>query len=314
MNIFKKFLHFIKTIFKKEENCIITDSQDLSNNMQNNIEENNKDENKDNNIIDISINNIDVSVNDIKVDNIEIKEENTVDVSVNDIKVDNTSIIYNSTINPKYEKLVVFLTPGHTDKTPGKHSPDCRLYEWKYNRELLKLIERKLDKLGIQHWNSHPEDSWVDKAHNNDNRDLKLRIERINKKYAEIKKEGKTAIMLSLHVNAAGNGEWKNATGWSAWTTKGQNNSDKLADCLYDAAEEILKPVGKTLRYDRTDGDRDFEANFYVIKNVNCVAVLTENFFMDNMKDVDWLLSPMGYEYLAELHVQGILKYIEKYL
>jgi len=28
--------------------------------------------------------------------------------------------------------------------------------------------------------------------------------------------------MLSIHVNAAGNGVvWKNATGWSAWTTRG---------------------------------------------------------------------------------------------
>ena len=139
--------------------------------------------------------------------------------------------IYN-TINPKYNKIIIFLTPGHTDKTPGKHSPDCRLYEWKYNRQLLSLIEKKLDKIGLQHWNSHPEDSWVDKAHNNDNKDLQLRVQRINNKYKEVKSQGKTAIMLSLHVNAAGNGEWKNATGWSAWTTKGKNNSDKLADML----------------------------------------------------------------------------------
>lgn len=221
--------------------------------------------------------------------------------------------IYNS-INPKYNKIIIFLTPGHTDKTPGKHSPDCRLYEWKYNRQLLSLIEKKLDKIGLQHWNSHPEDSWVDKAHSNDNKDLQLRAQRINNKYKEVKAQGKTAIMLSLHVNAAGNGEWKNATGWSAWTTRGQNNSDKLAECLYDAAEEILKPIGKSIRYDRTDGDRDYESNFYVIKNSNCVSVLTENFFMDNKKDVDWLLSPIGLEYLAELHIQGILKYIEKYL
>ena len=67
--------------------------------------------------------------------------------------------------------------------------------------------------------------------------------------------------MLSVHVNAAGNGDWYNATGWSAWTTKGQNNSDKLADCLYEAAEELLKPLGKKLRYDMTDGDKDFEVH-----------------------------------------------------
>ena len=216
--------------------------------------------------------------------------------------------------NPKYDKIVIFLTPGHTDKTPGKHSPDGKLYEWKYNRLIVQRIEKKLDELGIEHWNSHPEDSWVDKTHNNDNKDLQLRVQRINKKYEEVKKQGKTAIMLSIHVNAAGNGSWMNATGWSAWTTKGQNNSDKLADCLYEAAEELLKPWGKKLRYDLTDGDKDYESNFYVIKHVNCVAVLTENFFMDNMEDVEWLLSIQGQEYISLVHIEGIKKYIEKYI
>jgi N-acetylmuramoyl-L-alanine amidase len=82
-----------------------------------------------------------------------------------------------------------------------------------------------------------------------------------------------------------------NATGWSAWTTKGQNNSDKLANCLYEAADEILKPINKKVRTDLSDNDKDYEANFYIIKNVNCVAVLTENFFMDNKKDILWLLT-----------------------
>jgi len=27
------------------------------------------------------------------------------------------------------------------------------------------MIEEELDKLGIKHWNSHPEEGWVDKKH-----------------------------------------------------------------------------------------------------------------------------------------------------
>jgi len=27
------------------------------------------------------------------------------------------------------------------------------------------MVEEELDKLGIQHWNSHPEDGWVDSSH-----------------------------------------------------------------------------------------------------------------------------------------------------
>lgn len=246
-----------------------------------------------------------------------IKEQKTVNIQENKkqlINIQKTDKKIYKSSNKKYDKIVIFLTPGHTNKTPGKHSPDGRLYEWKYNRMIVERIEKKLDELGIEHWNSHPEDSWVDNTHNNDNKDLQLRVQRINKKYEEVKKQGKTAIMLSVHVNAAGNGGWYNATGWSAWTTKGQNNSDKLANELYNAAEELLKPLGKKLRYDLSDGDKDFESNFYVIKHVNCIAVLTENFFMDNIKDVDWLLSLQGQEYISLVHVEGIKKYIEKYI
>lgn len=44
------------------------------------------------------------------------------------------------------------------------------------------------------------------------------------------------AFLISIHVNAAGNGPWMNARGWSAWTSKGQTAGDKLADKLYEAA------------------------------------------------------------------------------
>ena len=222
--------------------------------------------------------------------------------------------VYNSSVNPKYDKITIILLAGHTDKTPGKRSPDGRLLEWQYARLILGKVEKELDKLGISHWNAHPEDSFVDKAHNTDNKDLALRAKRVNNKYAELKKQGKTAILLEIHVNAAGMGNWMSATGWSAWTTRGQNNSDKFADCLYDAAEEVLKPLNKRILVQTTDGDRDYESNFYVIKHANCVAVLTENFFQDNKNDVNFLLSEEGKEAITKLHVEGIKKYINKFV
>ena len=142
---------------------------------------------------------------------------------------------------------------------------------------------------------------------------LTTRANRANRKYYATKKEGKTAIFISVHVNAAGNGSnWMNATGWSAWTTKGKTNSDKLAECLYDAAEEILTPLGKKIRTDKTDGDRDYEENFTVIYKTVCPSVLTENFFMDNKNDVEWLLSDEGRRAIVQIHVKGILKYIDE--
>ena len=82
---------------------------------------------------------------------------------------------------------------------------------------------------------------------------------------------------------------------------------------MYDAAEEILVPLGKKLRTDKSDGDRDIESNFYIIKYSNCSCTLTENFFMDNKDDVDFLLSDKGKETIVKVHIEGIKKYIEKY-
>ena len=52
--------------------------------------------------------------------------------------------------------------------------------------------------------------------------------------------------------------------------------------------------MNKLFRKDTTDGDKDIEAGFYIIKGANCPAVLTENFFQDNKKDVELLESQYG--------------------
>lgn len=296
--LLQQLSNFLNSLFKKktvEEAEIISDNQDIINEV-------------DTTIVVEPTADIVTEPDIVQVEKPVIEEPNTTQIK-------ETKESKLSSKNPKYDKIVIFLTPGHTKYTPGKHSPDKSLYEWKYNRIILKMVEEELDKLGIQHWNSHPEDGWVDSSHQNDSKDLILRVQRINSKYTSVKKEGKTAIMLSIHVNAAGNGVvWKNATGWSAWTTRGQNNSDKLANCLYDAAEEILIPLKKKIRKDMSDGDRDYESNFYVIKNSNCISVLTENFFMDSKEDCEWLLSDEGKKAVTAIHVEGIKKYIEKYI
>ena len=78
-------------------------------------------------------------------------------------------------------------------------------------------------------------------------------------------------IVTSIHVNAAGNGsKWMNATGWSCYTSKGQTQSDKLAECLYEAA--IKNFPGKRIRTDKSDGDPDWEESFYILRKTLCPA------------------------------------------
>ena len=212
----------------------------------------------------------------------------------------------------EYNKVCVILDAGHTKQTPGKQSPDGKFKEYIYAREILKGIEEKLDSLGISHFNTHPEETYIIGT-KNDSQDLLERTNRVNRKVKELKSKGITSFLISIHVDAAGNGtEWKNATGWSCWTTKGKTVSDKLAECMYDAAESVLKPINKKLRVDMSDGDRDWENNFWILKQSNCACVLTENFFQDNKNDVDFLLSDLGRKSIINLHIQGIKNYINQ--
>ena len=69
--------------------------------------------------------------------------------------------------------------------------------------------------------------------------------------------------------------EWMNPKGhFSVFTTPGQNNSDKVAESILNNLEKDFPELKG--RFDTSDGDKDKEANFQVLRGVNCPAVLIE--------------------------------------
>ena len=195
--------------------------------------------------------------------------------------------------------MKILIDNGHGKDTAGKRSPDERILEYKYNREIAKAVFDQLTEDGYDVELLVPETNDIS---------LKTRVLRANKY------DSKSTILVSIHCNAAGNGDWENATGWSVWTSKGQTKGDKLADCMYEAAEEELKPFAKKLlKQTYNDGDVDYESNFYILAKSKCPACLVENFFMDSLKDVEFLLSEEGKRAIINLHINGIKKYVEKY-
>lgn len=202
----------------------------------------------------------------------------------------------------------ILIDNGHGIKTPGKRSPKedgwpegGRLHEYRYCREIAREVVARLKAQGCDAELIVPEDADIS---------LGERCARVN---AWCDRLGtKNVVFVSIHNNAAGCGQWMNARGWEAWTSKGQTMGDKLADCLYDAAQKYL-PKGTKIRTDLTDGDRDKEGNLAVVRGTKCAACLTENLFQDNREDVDYLLSPEGREAIITLHVEGIKAYIAKY-
>ena len=203
--------------------------------------------------------------------------------------------------------MKILIDNGHGIQTKGKRSPDGKLLEYAYTRELARQIVKILKSRGYDSELLVPED---------DDIPLSERVRRINEICLTYEPSCPAptghpdVILISLHINAAGDGtKWMNATGWSCYTCKGQTESDRLADCLYKAAEQILENQVIRTDYAR-DGDPDWEENFYILRHSLCPAVLVEQFFMDNKKDLAYLISQEGNRNLINVIVSGVEKYL----
>ena len=196
--------------------------------------------------------------------------------------------------------MLILIDPGHGIDTPGKRSPDGKFLEYLWNRQIADLLIDRFMVMGI--------DASLVVTETNDI-SLSTRVQRVNKMCSKI--GASNIILLSIHSNAAGDGsKWMSAQGWSCYTSKGDTKSDVIAECLYDAFEAEF--AEKKIRKDMSDGDRDWEENFYVLKKSKCPAVLLENFFYDNRDECAWLLKDETKERIADAIVKGIIKYIKK--
>ena len=213
--------------------------------------------------------------------------------------------------------MLILLDNGHGHNTPGKRSPDGKFLEYAYNREIATRIVADLTDRGYNAQLLVPEPEDIP---------LSERVRRINAACLShqsaptpqlssparpgISPTGHpNVILISIHVNAAGNGtKWLNATGWSCYTCKGQTTSDLIAECFYEAAKKNFPD--RRIRTDYSDNDPDWEENFYILRHSLCPAVLTENFFMDNHSDLEYLQSRAGKQAIVDTHVEGITEYL----
>lgn len=229
------------------------------------------------------------------------------------------------------KSFLIILGTAHLATTPGKCAPDKSIREAFYSRDRINAIYTRLKALGYNVTIDYPDLQPVARikstsAKTEQSRELIYRCEIVNNL---CRKWGPSnCLYLSLHINAAGSGgKWLKAGGWSVYTSVGKTKADILAEHLYDAAAVELahyaammeegKKSGaydskqRPFRTDKTDGDRDQEANFYVLRKTICPAVLTENLFQDNRSDVAFLLSDEGKKAIENLHIAGIRSYID---
>lgn len=167
--------------------------------------------------------------------------------------------------------------------TPGKRSPELGkgiLYEGAFNRWVVNRLIEKCDRNKIPYFQASPEPSDVP---------LEQRVKRADEFYSK----EKNAYFLSIHANAGG------GNGIEGFTSKGETKSDKICEAFLKNIVSKFKNI-TPLRKDISDNDLDKEANFYVLTQTKCPAILLELGFMDNKADYDLLWSEKHLECLVD--------------
>lgn len=193
--------------------------------------------------------------------------------------------------------MIIILDAGHGINTKGKRSPDGRLLEYAYCREIRDLIKEKLTKLG--YIVAYTVDDEMDIP-------LKNRCKIVN---SICDAQDQDCLLVSIHCNASGDGkQWMKASGWSVFISPNASKKSKiLANCLYDEANVRDLKIRK-----QSPNQKYWIQNLAICRDTKCPAVLTENLFQDNKDDVQFLLSEKGKNIIADLHVQGIINYIKQ--
>lgn len=192
--------------------------------------------------------------------------------------------------------MKVIIDCGHGISTPGKRSPKGMLasdpevtvfYEYSFNRDILCRMEPLMKEAGIEYFVLVPEIRDIS---------LSVRARRANQFHLD----NPDCFLLSIHANAGG------GTGYEVFTSPGVTKADKLAEIVFEHAKKALEPLGFRMRTDKSDGDHDKEAKFYMLTKTSMPAILTENLFYDNEKDLAFLISDEGRQTIAQYHVDAL--------
>lgn len=193
--------------------------------------------------------------------------------------------------------MLVILGTAHGKNVKGKQSPDSAIKEYQWSRTMCSMIKEQLIKEGI---------NCIIDIEDENEKSLTERVNIVNK---ICKENNNNCIYVSVHINASSSDDkWHNASGWTVWVyEKCSENSKKLALSLFKEAE-----TNRLFGNRWIPNTKYHTSNLYVLKNTSCPAILTENLFQDNKKDVEYLLSDEGKQIICDIHVKGIKNFLGK--
>lgn len=193
--------------------------------------------------------------------------------------------------------MKVLIDNGHGFETPGKRSHDGRLLEYAYTREVARRLVTSLKARGIDAEQIVPENTDIS---------LKERCRRVNAICA--KRGSKNCICISIHNNADVGTGWTNSSGFSVFISLNASaSSKKLASIFTDTAKNYCLEGDRAI-----PKEKYWTKNLAICRDTNCPEVLTENLFMTNKSDVDFLLSDIGKKIIVKMHEEAVIEYIKQ--
>lgn len=194
--------------------------------------------------------------------------------------------------------MKILIDNGHGINTAGKCSPDKRLREYAYTREIAQRLVSELRGAGYDAQRIVTETTDIS---------LSERCRRVN---SICKTHGaKNCVLVSIHNNAVGSGGvWRDARGFSVHiSSNASSNSKKLAVMFTETAIKMGLKGNRSI-----PKTKYWVQSLAMTRDTNCPAVLTENMFQDNKQDVDFLLSEDGMSAIVKLHFDVLTKYVKE--
>lgn len=191
------------------------------------------------------------------------------------------------------------LDNGHGKLQAGKRSPkfyqdgaEVQLLEYKFNRDIVNRITKALDEKGVSYFDVVPDFNDVGSF-------LKGRVERANKKTSSLPK-----LYISVHANAGptSDGDWTSASGIETWYHQNSSKGKKIAAIFQNHL------IGQLPNWRNRHLKSTAIKGLYVLKNTHMPAILTENGFYNNRKEVEELLKDDVRQKIADAHVNAIME------
>ena len=184
------------------------------------------------------------------------------------------------------EQRKVCLDPGHDAGNLANRSPDGTYYEHEFCLDMGRRIRDILERHGVAVTMTRDGGGAVSLA----------------ERCAIANSIQGLDLFVSLHSNAAAGSGWSSASGWSEYLYGPGGARERAALDILAAVRAAGIPVrGEPIVYD---------PKLYVLRHTDAPAVLLEQGFHTNEKEVGNLKDPAYRRRLAEAESKGILQYL----